>query len=144
MNELDLGLDDILGDIETSTPVQNKVEEIQEEMKQIEPEKSIEKQMVDKYIVDREVSEENLTIDFAKQMLAYDLEIKEIKEAQKEIKAEAKSEGIAIKQVNAALTKLKKMANQNPLDAEEEDFLVEKFQEDVDISVLISQLTTKD
>lgn len=140
---VDLGLDDIFDNIATTNTAE-AVKEIIKENDIIEETKSTEDQMVDKYIVDREVSKENLTNDFAKQMLAYDLEIKEIKEAQKEIKAEAKSEGIAIKQVNAALAKMKKAATQNPLDADEEDFLVERFSEDVDIGVLIHQLTVKD
>jgi len=136
----DLGLDDIFDSIDTTgNDGMGPLETIPE----TKPEKSLEDQMVEKYIVDREVSTENLTIDFAKQMLAYDLEIKEIKEAQGEIKKEAKSEGIAIKQVNAALAKLKKMAKANPLDEEEENFLVEQFQENVDIGVLIHQLTAK-
>ena len=141
----DLGLDDILGESVEELSKETEIAEILKENDAFKAEKSIEDKMIEKYIsVDREVSEENLTNVFAKQMLAYDLEIKEIKEAQKEIKSQAKSEGIAIKQVMAALTMMKKAATANPLDKEEEEFLVEKFSEDVDIGVLIHQLTAKD
>lgn len=103
-----------------------------------------EQEMVDSYITNRDGEEAQLTMDFAKEMLGHELQIKEIKDAMKEIKADAKSNGIAIKQVNAALAKLKKLATQNPLEAEEEDFLMDKFAEDVDISMMVSQLTAKD
>lgn len=105
---------------------------------------SEQEQQITDFIETRDSEEAQLTTDFAIEFLRIELEIKSMRDSQKEIKADAKSNGIAIKQVTAAINKLKKMASANPLETEEEDFLVEKFQENVDISVLISDLTAKD
>lgn len=101
-------------------------------------------EMVEGFIENRDSQEEELTTEFAVEFLRLEVEIKALKDSQKAIKTDAKSNGIAIKQVNAAINKLKKLATANPLETEEEDFLVDKFQENVDISMLISELTAKD
>lgn len=101
-------------------------------------------EMVEEFLQKRADDEEQLTMDFAKELLGLDLQIKEINDSKKAIKADAKSNGIAIKQVTSALKKLKDQAKADPLQAQEEDFYMEKFGADVDISMMISELVRKD
>ena len=103
-----------------------------------------ENEMVNDFIDTRDAEEEQLTMDYVKEILRLELEVKEINDSKKEIKADAKANGIATKQVNAAIKKVKDMAKKNPLETQEEDFYVEKFQEDVDISMLVNELVAKD
>ena len=100
--------------------------------------------MIENYIETRDNEVENMTLDFAKQRLRLELEIKNIKDSIKEVNADAKTEGINVKSVNAALTRLKKLAKQKELERKEEDFYVDAFFDDIDITTMVSELTRKD
>lgn len=102
------------------------------------------KEMQDAWIEKRDSDDEQLTMDFAKEILGLDLQIKEINDSKKAIKTDAKANGIAIKQVNSALKKLKDAAKKDPLEEQEEDFYVEKFGQDIEIQAMIAELNRKD
>ncbi len=60
------------------------------------------------------------TVSFARALLALELQIKEIKDDIKEIKSEAKSEGVDVAKVSKAITALKKALKAKPADQFEE------------------------
>ncbi len=101
-------------------------------------------EMQEEFIDERTAQEESMIFDYAVEMLKHDLHIKEIKGFQSDIKADAKSNGIAVKQVTAAITQLKKEAKQDDNDARMEDFFTEKLRSNVDVSVMINELVAKD
>lgn len=103
-----------------------------------------EAQATQDWIQNKGDEDEQLTMDFAKELLGLDLQIKEINDSKKAIKADAKSNGIAIKQVTSALTRLKAIAKADPLQTQEEDFYMDKFGGDIDIQMMISELVRKD
>jgi uncharacterized protein (UPF0335 family) len=98
---------------------------------------------VDQFLINKNEEETNMTIDYAKRLLTLELEIKGIKDDQKEIKAEAKANGVAVMKVNKVLTNLKKLAKVNDADLSEIETIEGILANDVDIKTMISQLTQK-
>lgn len=98
----------------------------------------------EKFIQDRASREQNLTIDFAIALLQKEYLKKLIDVDIKSIKADAKSEGILIKNVQNALKNLKrslKENGQNELD--EEDFLFEVFSNNTEIISIINDIQSE-
>jgi uncharacterized protein (UPF0335 family) len=102
-----------------------------------------EKKMQEEFIQNRDEEEAQLTIEFAIELLRQDAQIKELNDVKKEIKADAKSNGIPVKQVMAALTALKKKAKSDLHDQQVEDFLTETLSENVDVNALIGEIVQK-
>lgn len=99
------------------------------------------KKLQEDFIQDRATKEQNLTIDFAIAILQKEYLKKLIDNDIKEIKADAKSEGIMIKNVQNALKNLKrslKENGQNELD--EEDFLLSVFSSNPEIISIINDI----
>ena len=98
----------------------------------------------DEFIQERATQEQNLTIDFAVELLKKEYLKKLIDNEIKEIKTDAKSNGILIKNVNNALKNLKrslKENGQNELD--EEDFLFEVFKTNPEIVSIINDIQSE-
>lgn len=96
------------------------------------------------FLINKDEEETKLTLDFAKALLALDLEIKELNEEKKSIKKEAKLNGVAVQKVNAALVELKKLAKTNDSDLIELDLIEEVLGADVDVKTMVSELVRKE
>jgi len=99
---------------------------------------------VNNFLINRDEEETQMTLDYAKQLLALELDIKEIKDDQKEIKSEAKANGVAVMKVNKVLANLKKLANAKDTDLLEMESIEGVLMNDVDIKTMIATLTKKD
>ena len=99
---------------------------------------------VQAFLINKDLEETNMTLDFAKALLALDLEIKDLKTDQKEIKKEAKDNGVSVQKVTKALNLLKAIAKSNDLDLLELETIEEVLGNDVDIKTQISELVRKD
>ena len=96
------------------------------------------------FIQERATQEQNLTTDFAVELLKKEYLKKLIDNEIKEIKTDAKSNGILIKNVNNALKNLKralKENGQNELD--EEDFLLQVFKTNPEIVSIINDIQSE-
>lgn len=99
---------------------------------------------VNQFLINRDEEETNLTLDYAKQLLALELEVKDLKDDMKEIKADAKSNGVAVMKVNKVLANLKKLAKTKDVDLAEMETIEGVLMNDPDIKTMIATLTKKD
>lgn len=90
------------------------------------------KAMMDSFLKEKDENEKKLILDFAKQLVALDMEIKGIKDDQKEIKKEAKDEGLLIKEITAAINDIKKEIKQPASEAADESAIGIILREDTD------------
>ena len=96
------------------------------------------------FIQERATREENMTIDFAVELLKKEYLKKLIDNEIKEIKTEAKSNGILIKSVNNALKNLKRSLKENGQnELEEEDFLLQVFKTNPEIVSIINDIQSE-
>ena len=77
---------------------------------------------------------------YAKQVIALQLEMKEIQSEIKIIKNEAKDEGVMVKEIDAAITLLKKEAKYTPGEKRIAEEVLEELRENSDILNAINQL----
>jgi len=95
------------------------------------------------FLINRDAEETRLTIQFAKAMLDLDAQIKEIKEDQKVIKAEAKDEGVSVQKVTKAMSQIKAYMKSKDTDLTEIEMIKKVLDNDVDITTMISELVKK-
>ena len=98
---------------------------------------------VQEFIVNKQNEEDNLTLQFAKAILSLELEIKELKEDQKEIKKDAKANGVSVGKVTKAINILKAQMKQNDMEAVEQETITEVLGADVDVKTMIAELVKK-
>lgn len=84
-----------------------------------------EQKQIDDFLVSKKSKLEEDTINYTKQLLALELQIKEIKDDMKVIKSEAKAEGVDTAKVGKAITALKKTLKAKPADLFEEEKIFE-------------------
>ena len=134
-------LDKILSEVEqekTSKAVQalddivNKAEKTEKENKKVQ-----------EFLINKDEEETRMTLDFARALLAIDLEIKDLKEDQKAIKDEAKDNGVTVAKVTKALNDLKRLAKAKESDLAELEEIEKVLESDMDIKVQIEQLVKK-
>jgi len=89
---------------------------------------------------DGTASEEMDLYDYAKQVIACQMEVKAIQDDIKVIKTEAKEKGVLVKEIDSAISQLKKEAKQNPQEAQLEEEVLEKLRENKDIIDSISMI----
>jgi uncharacterized protein (UPF0335 family) len=107
-------------------------------------EETTEVEMQEVFIQERATREENMTIDFAVELLKKEYLKKLIDNEIKEIKTEAKSNGILIKSVNNALKNLKRSLKENGQnELEEEDFLLQVFKTNPEIVSIINDIQSE-
>ena len=99
---------------------------------------------VNEFLINADQEETNLTLDCAKALLALDIEVKEIKNDQKEIKKEAKANGVSVQKVTKALNALKAAMKANVNDLAEQELIEEVLGNDVDVKTMVSELVRKD
>ena len=100
-------------------------------------------QATNEFLINRDKEETELTLQFAKQLIALDLEIKAIKEDQKEIKKEAKDEGVSVQKVTKAINQMKAVMKANDADLTEIEQIESVLGNDVDVRTMISELVKK-
>jgi hypothetical protein len=103
-----------------------------------------ETEMIEGFIDQKTSEEEQLTLDFAKQILEYQLQQKTIGGFIKDSKKDAKSMGILVGDVMRVIKELKEEFKSTDLEKTEKEFLKDKFRDDFDIKFKIQQLVEKD
>jgi len=78
--------------------------------------------------------------DYAKQIIAAQMEVKAIQDDIKQIKKDARDEGVLVKEIDAAISQLKKEAKYMPGEARIAEEVMEKLRESDDIMDSISLL----
>ncbi len=78
--------------------------------------------------------------DYAKQIIACQLEIKSIQEDIKVIKGEAKENGVLIKEIDSVIADIKRELKKDPSETIIEDDIRAKFEKNEDIMASISTL----
>lgn len=101
-------------------------------------------QATNEFLINRDKEETELTLQFAKQLIALDLEIKGIKEDQKVIKKEAKDEGVSVQKVTKAINQMKAIMKANDADLTEIEQIEGVLGNDVDIRTSLAELVRKD
>jgi len=101
-------------------------------------------QKVNEFLINRDEEETKLTLQFARALLALDLEIKDLKSDQKVIKAEAKDNGVSVQKVTKALNLIKAAMKANDNELLELEMVEAALGNDVDIKTMISELVKKD
>lgn len=86
----------------------------------------------------------SMTEDVAISILRLENQKKRINEDIKDIKSEAKSNGIEMKLVMNAIKNLKRIMKDEDEELSEEEFLLEKFNKNTDIVNLVQELVQKD
>ncbi len=99
---------------------------------------------VQEFLINKDKEETNMTLDFARALLALDLDIKDLKTEQKEIKKDAKDNGVSVQKVTKALNVLKAIAKSNDMELLELETIEEVLGNDVDVKTQISELVRKD
>ncbi len=99
--------------------------------------------LAENLLINQDKEETKITLQFARALLSLDLEIKDLKEDQKEIKNEAKDNGVSVAKVTKALNALKTLAKTKEVDLAELEEIEEVLGSDVDIKTQISELVKK-
>lgn len=100
--------------------------------------------LTNEFLINKDAEETKMTLDFARALLALDLEIKDLKTDQKEIKKDAKANGVSVQKVTKALNDLKAIAKSNDMDLLELETIEAALGNDVDIKTQIAELIRKD
>jgi uncharacterized protein (UPF0335 family) len=100
-------------------------------------------EMVEEFITDKQDFETQMTLDFAKAILDCELQKKTIGEDIKDIKAEAKENGIQVQYVMKAVKALKAEMKADELEKREHESMMELLLEDSDIRFKIENLISK-
>lgn len=90
--------------------------------------------------VDVNAEQEMDMFDYAKQIIACQMEQKSIADDIKVIKAEAKEKGVLVKEIDSAISQLKREAKLLPADAKLQEEVLEKLRSNKDIADTISML----
>lgn len=88
---------------------------------------------IEKDTVD-EAGEELDMFDYAKQIIALQMEKKSIDDDIKQVKAEAREKGVLVKEIDGAISQLKKEAKLMPQEAKLQQEIYEKLRDNKDIS----------
>jgi len=100
--------------------------------------------MTKQWLINRDEDETRLTVQFAKAMLDLEQQIKELRDDQKQIKAEAKDEGVSVQKVTKAMNDIKAYMKAKDTDLTEIEMIKKVLDNDVDIKTMISELIRKD
>ena len=101
-------------------------------------------EMINSFIEAKKSEEENLTLQFAEEILNHELQKKEINGFIKDIKKDAKSNGILVSQVMNAIKVLKKEMKISELEKNEEELVLTLLENDISIKNKIAKLIAKD
>lgn len=103
-----------------------------------------ETELIDSFIETKKSEEQNLTLQFAGEILNHELQKKEINGYIKDIKKDAKANGILVGQVMNAIKVLKKEMKITDLEKGEEELVLALLESDFGIKNKIAKLVEKD
>lgn len=101
-------------------------------------------EMISDFIINKDNHENQLIIDFAKTILDFELQKKDIQNSIKDVKAMAKDESIQVKKVMDAVALLKKEIKTPDVDKKETMEMYDILYSDSDIRFKIDSLVSKD
>lgn len=101
-----------------------------------------EQEMIEEFIENKKSHEEQLTIDAAKAILDCELRKKDIAQDIKEIKQQAKDEGVLIGQVMKAVKAIKAELKADVLEKKEQESMYKLLFEDSDVRFKIESLVS--
>ncbi len=76
------------------------------------------------------VEEQKDLLDYAKSIIACQIEMKAIQDDIKQIKTEAKDNGVLVKEIDSAISRIKKEMKTNPADIQLEEDIIEQLKSD--------------
>lgn len=96
---------------------------------------------INEFLINRDEEETKITLEFAKALLALDIEIQEIRNDQKEIRKQAKDNGVSVGKVNKVINNLKRAAKEKDVNLTELEMIENVLNSDVDVRTMIDTLT---
>ena len=100
-------------------------------------------QKMDNFMKAKDSEEAQNILEFAKIHLGYEADIKEIRELQKENKANAKDLGVSVANVNKVIKALKDEAKETGDDVTEFNNIQKILKDDVNVQAMITSLIAK-
>lgn len=101
------------------------------------------KEMTEAFLIKRDEDLRQKTLDYTAELLNLELKIKEIKESIKELKIEAKVEGVAVKEITKALVIMKKERKTSDQEKQEVQEMLDFLENQSNITKIIEDLITK-
>lgn len=101
------------------------------------------KEMTEAFLIKRDEDLRQKTLDYTAELLNLELKIKEIKESIKELKIEAKVEGVAVKEITKALGIMKKERKTSDQEKQEVQEMLDFLENQSNITKIIEDLMTK-
>lgn len=98
---------------------------------------------VEQFLLNRDEEETELTLQFARAILNIEIQMKDLKEDIKEVKNDAKANGVSVMKVIKVLRNLKKMLSEKPMDMKEMEDIENVLAHDIDIKMMIANLVGK-
>ena len=99
--------------------------------------------MTEAFLIKRDEDLRQKTLDYTAELLNLELKIKEIKESIKEIKIEAKVEGVAVKEITKALAIMNKERRTSDQEKQEVQEMLDFLENQSNITKIIEDLITK-
>ena len=94
------------------------------------------------FIENREEESNAMIVDYIKEVLTIEGQIKELKDNIKDNKKEAKSNGVPVVIAHKAITKLKAIKKMSMLEKQEQEDVISALESDSDIALLLANLNT--
>ena len=101
------------------------------------------KEMTEAFLIKRDEDLRQKTLDYTAELLNLELKIKEIKESIKELKIEAKVEGVAVKEITKALDIMKKERKSSDQEKQEVQEMLDFLENQSNITKIIEDLISK-
>lgn len=99
--------------------------------------------MTEAFLIKKHEELKQKTLEFTSEILSLELKIKEYREAVKQIKKEAKVEGVAVKEIVRALSIMKKERNTSEQDKIEVQEMLEFLEGESSITQMLDELVMK-
>lgn len=100
-------------------------------------------EMTEAFLIKKHQDLKEKTLQYTNALLQIELQIKDLKESIKDLKAEAKVEGIAVTEISKALSIMKKERTTSEQEKQEVAEMLEWLESEGTISRIVDDLTTK-
>ena len=98
------------------------------------------KEMAEAFLIKRHEDLRTKTLDFTAELLNLELRVRDLKDSIKQIKKEAKVEGIAVKEIVKALAIMKKERKTSEQDKQEVQEMLQFLEEQSSITQMVEEL----
>lgn len=98
------------------------------------------KEMTEAFLIKRHEDLRTKTLDFTAELLNLELRVRDLKDSIKQIKKEAKVEGIAVKEIVKALAIMKKERKTSEQDKQEVQEMLQFLEEQSSITQMVEEL----